>query len=231
MAATQMETARLECFSDGVIAIAGTLLCVDLKPPRTFNLEGTTLLVDLVNLWPSYVAFAVSFVFIGIAWAAHHDMFRYIRRTNHVLLMLNLLFLMSIAVQPFSTALLAEHLGEPGERVSALVYFGVLLMSSLTYNLVWWYAVRHRLIDQTTDSRLLQALHREHAVGPLLHMAALIIALWNVPLSLVPVLMSYAFFAMPRVGERFDPKRSGVLGLFSWNDYKGHSKKRTLLRS
>src|SRR5712671_2511141 len=83
------DTDRMEAFSDAIIAIAATLLCFDVRPPRAANLGGVILLNALKLLWPSYLAFAVSFVFMGIAWAAHHDMFRYIRRTNHILLMLN----------------------------------------------------------------------------------------------------------------------------------------------
>src|SRR4026208_1252672 len=116
----QRETDRLEYFSDAVIAIAATLLSVDLKAPRADALSGTTLLEALIQRWPSYLAFAVSFLFIGISWAAHHDMFNYVRRTNHIMLILNLIFLMGIALQPFSTALLAEHIGEEGERTAAM---------------------------------------------------------------------------------------------------------------
>jgi len=125
------DTDRLEYFSDAIIAIAATLLVIDLKPPRSERLSGMPLWEALTHDGPSYVAFAVSFVFIGIAWAAHHDMFRYIRRTTHVLLILNLLFLMAIALQPFSTALVSEYYGKPGERTAALVYYSILLASSL----------------------------------------------------------------------------------------------------
>ena len=141
------DTDRTEYFSDAIIAIAATLLVVDLKPPRSENLAGATLWDALAHDSPSFVAFAVSFVFIGIAWAAHHDMFRYIRRTNHVLLILNLIFLMAIALQPFSTALIAEHYGKPTEMTAALVYYGILLSASLSYNAVWWYAVQGGLVS------------------------------------------------------------------------------------
>jgi uncharacterized membrane protein len=131
MEAYLRETNRLEFFSDGVFAIAATLLCIDLKVPRADDLAGTTLLAALARQWPSFVAFAATFIFIGIAWAAHHDMFHYIRRTNHIPLMINLLFLVSIALQPFSTALMAEHFGKPNERAAAFIYYGVLLPGRL----------------------------------------------------------------------------------------------------
>jgi uncharacterized membrane protein len=91
------------------------------------------------------VAFAATFIFIGIAWAAHHhDMFHYIRRNNHIPLMINLLFLISIALQPFSTALMAEHFGKPNERAAAFIYYGVLLPGRLKLqcNLALWVALK-----------------------------------------------------------------------------------------
>ena len=199
------DTDRTEYFSDAIIAIAATLLVVDLKPPRSENLAGATLWDALAHDSPNFVAFVVSFVFIGIAWAAHHDMFRYIRRTNHVLLILNLIFLMAIALQPFSTALVAEHYGKPDERTAALVYYGILLSASLSYNAVWWYAVQSGLVSDL-DPQLLRALSLEHVAAPVLHAVALVVAIWSVPLSLIPLGLVYLLFALPRVTERWAAK-------------------------
>lgn len=200
------DTDRTEYFSDAIIAIAATLLVVDLKPPRSENLAGATLWDALAHDSPNFVAFAVSFVFIGIAWAAHHDMFRYIRRTNHVLLILNLLFLMAIALQPFSTALIAEHYGKPNERAAALVYYGILLSASLSYNAVWWYAVQSGLVSENLAPELLRALSLEHVTAPVLHAVALVVAIWSVPLSFIPLGLVYLVFALPRVTERYAAK-------------------------
>ena len=200
------DTDRTEYFSDAIIAIAATLLVVDLKPPRSSNLAGATLWDALAHDLPNFVAFAVSFVFIGIAWAAHHDMFKYIRRTNHVLLILNLIFLMAIALQPFSTALIAEHYGKPTEMTAALVYYGILLSASLSYNAVWWYAVQSGLVSDDLDPQLLRALSLEHVAAPVLHAVALVVAIWSVPLSLIPLGLVYLFFALPRVTERWAAK-------------------------
>ena len=200
------DTVRTEYFSDAIIAIAATLLVVDLKPPRSENLAGATLWDALAHDSPNFVAFAVSFVFIGIAWAAHHDMFRYIRRTNHVLLILNLIFLMAIALQPFSTALIAEHYGKPNEMTAALVYYGILLSVSLSYNAVWWYAVQSGLVSEDLDPQLRRALSLEHVAAPVLHAVALVVAIWSVPLSLIPLGLVYLVFALPRVTERWAAK-------------------------
>lgn len=197
------DTERTEYFSDAVIAIVATLLVVDLRPPRSENLAGATLWDALAHDWPNFAAFAVSFVFIGIAWAAHHDMFKYIRRTNHVLLILNLIFLLSIALQPFSTALVAEHYGKPDERTATLVYYGILLSVSLSYNAAWWYAVQGGLVSEDLDPRLLRAFSLEHVAAPVLHAVALVVAFWSVPLSFIPLGMVNLLFTLPRVTERW----------------------------
>ena len=197
------ETDRLEFYSDGVFAIAATLLCVDLRVPRPDELAGTTLLDALAQHWPSFVAFFASFFFIGIAWAAHHDMFHYIRRTNHILLMINLIFLVCIALQPFSTALVAEYFGTPHEHTAAFIYYAVLLLAGLSYNAIWFYASRSSLTERRLDDRLRRALNREYAIVPLLFAAAMVTSLWSVRWSFIPVLTLYVFFALPRVTERF----------------------------
>jgi uncharacterized membrane protein len=203
MEAYLRETDRLEFYSDGVFAIAATLLCVDLKVPRPNELAGTTLLDALAQHWPSFVAFFASFFFIGIAWAAHHDMFHYIRHTNHILLMINLVFLVSIALQPFSTALMAEYFGKPHEQTAAFIYYAVLLLAGLSYNAIWLYASHSSLTETRLDDRLRRALTREYAIVPLLFATAMVTSLWSVRWSFIPVLALYVFFALPRVTERF----------------------------
>ena len=196
------ETDRLEFFSDGVIAIAATLLTVDLRPPNVDTTAETNLIVALSREWPSFLAFGLSFIFIGVAWAAHHDMFNYIQRTNHILLIINLFFLLGVVLQPFSTALLSNHIDKPTARTAALIYYGVLLETSIAYNAIWWYAVSSRLVPAETDRHLIRALSWEHAAAPLLHAAALSTAMWSVPLSFIPLGILYVFFALPRVSER-----------------------------
>jgi uncharacterized membrane protein len=100
------ETARLQTFADAVIAIAITLLILEVAVPHVRPGE---LRQALLEQWHGYVAYAISFLTIGLIWIHHHHMFRFIRRSTHAFLILNLLFLMTIAVIPWPTALLAEH--------------------------------------------------------------------------------------------------------------------------
>jgi uncharacterized membrane protein len=126
-----MSTNRLEAFSDGVIAIAITLLTLDLTVP---NPATTGSLGDaLADQWPNYAAYVVTFLTVGIIWINHHAMVHRLRQVDHTFLILNLLLLLTIGVLPFSTSLVAAYLGEQGEHVAAAVYAGSLLAMSCAF--------------------------------------------------------------------------------------------------
>lgn len=192
-------TDRLEYFSDAVLAIAATLLATELPKPET----GTDLLQELVKLWPHYAAFAASFLFICVAWSNHHNMFLYIKQTDQYLLILNILFLLFVTLQSFTTGLLAQHVGKPDERMAALIYHGTLVLMTLFYNGTWWYAIsRKDLVEDGADRRFLRRLTTEYALAPTLHLAALLVCLRSVPLSILPVVLLYVYFALPQLSEK-----------------------------
>ena len=192
-------TDRLEYFSDAVLAIAATLLATELPKPET----ETGLLQAIVKEWPSYAAFAASFLFICIAWSNHHNMFIYIKQTDQYLLIFNILFLMFVTLQSFTTGLLARHVGKPDERTAALIYHATLVLMTLFYNCVWWYAIKKKeLLEEDTDKRLIRPLTKEYAVAPALHLVALIICLWSVRFSIIPIVLLYLYFALPRLSEK-----------------------------
>src|SRR5688572_1573782 len=115
-----METTRLEAFSDGVFAIAITLLIIEVHLPEGHD----SLASRVLETWPAYVAYVISFVTIGIMWANHHGIFQLIARTSHGLVVANLLLLMCVAFIPFPTKVLGEHLTSTGadQRTAALFY-------------------------------------------------------------------------------------------------------------
>ena len=129
------ETTRIEAFSDGVFAIAITLLVLDLKVPRELS-EGRTLDQILLAQWPGYLAFITSFLTILIMWVNHHRMFTLIGRSDHRLLFYNGLLLMGVTLVPFPTALVAEFLRHDGERTAALVYSGTFIFIAICFNLL-----------------------------------------------------------------------------------------------
>jgi uncharacterized membrane protein len=192
-------TDRLEYFSDAVLAIAATLLATELPKPEA----GTDLLGEILKNWPHYAAFAASFLFICVAWSNHHNMFIYIKKTDQYLLILHILFLMFVTLQSFTTGLLARHVGKPDERTAALIYHTILVLMTVLYNCVWWYATRKKgLLEEKTDPALVKLLTREYVIAPVLHSVALIISIWNVAFSIIPILLLYIYFALPRFSEK-----------------------------
>jgi TMEM175 potassium channel family protein len=127
-----MSTNRLEAFSDGVFAIAITLLVLEIGVPEPG--AGESLGHELLAQWPSYAAFVVSFLTIGIIWINHHAMVRRLRRADHSILVWNLVLLMTVSALPFTTALMAAYLKESnGESLAAAVYSGSFLVMGIVF--------------------------------------------------------------------------------------------------
>ena len=128
-----MSTSRLESFSDGVIAVAITLLVLFITVPP----HSTHLAHDLGVQWPQYAAYATSFITIGIIWTNHHVMIGRLARADHSILMLNLVLLLTIGVIPFGTSLLATYLKQGhGANLAAGIYAGILLIMSLAFSVL-----------------------------------------------------------------------------------------------
>jgi uncharacterized membrane protein len=138
--ARDAETGRIEAFSDGVFAIAITLLVLELKAPDPED----GLWQGLVHEWPQFAAYLTSFFIIGIMWVNHHSMFRAIVRSDRMLMFLNLLLLLWTSLLPFPTSLVAEHLRDGGTdaSVAAAVYSANLTLAAIAFSLIWMHAVR-----------------------------------------------------------------------------------------
>jgi uncharacterized membrane protein len=190
----QTETTRVEAFSDGVFAIAITLLVLEIKVPHR---DQGDLAASLLRQWPSYLAFVLSFAYIGIMWINHHRVFSLIRRSTDVLLLLNLLLLLGVTAVPFPTALLAEHLGGPYERTAALVYNGIFIVIAVIFNFLWRYAVSRRLIHEHAAPDHARTISTQYAIGPLLYLICFVIAWFNVRASVLANVALALFFALP----------------------------------
>ena len=155
-----METARLETFSDGIFAIAATLLILDVK------VDGAgPLTTQLLHAWPTYLGYAISFLTIGIMWVNHRSVFRQIDRVDRTFLGLNVLALMVIAFIPFPTRVLAAHLHHDAR--SAAVFYGLTNTAmAISYCAVWFYAARgRRLISPAADPREVSGISRSFRPG------------------------------------------------------------------
>jgi TMEM175 potassium channel family protein len=197
------DTSRLMAFSDGVFAITITLLVLEIRPPS----DDKNLLDGLLALWPSYLAYAVTFLFIGQVWANHHVMFDHIRAADRTVLLLNTLLLMVVAFLPFATSVLADALRSGNDQRTAVVFYGIAFdVTALTFNAVWQYACRHRLLSEALDpagataiSRRLQLALAWLAAGALLGAV--------LPVLGVAVIAAFnAFYWLPIRGESPRPR-------------------------
>jgi uncharacterized membrane protein len=136
------DSARLEAFSDGVLAIAVTLLILDVRVDQA---PDEALATALRHALPEIAAYAASFLQIGIMWANHHALFRVVDRVDQLLMLANLLLLGTTSFLPFPTALVAEHTSGPDARTAMLLYGGTLTACAIAFNLIWWHASRHLL--------------------------------------------------------------------------------------
>jgi uncharacterized membrane protein len=182
------QTGRTETFSDGVLAIAITLLVLDLRVPTRHTLEGS-LARALAKQWPAYAAYVTSFLIIGIIWINHHAVFELIGRLDRVALFLNLVLLMTVVAIPFTTALMSEYLTAGGRdaRTAALVYSAVMLAMSCAFAALYTYVARRPalLADGVDPASARESIVRFSAIGILLYLATLIVALFSAPLCLL----------------------------------------------
>lgn len=142
-----MESRRAESFSDGVFAVAITVLVFNLLPIGAGTISSRQLTHTLSGAWPQYAAYAISFLTIGIMWLNHHTLLAHVTRVDRPLLALNLFLLMGVVAIPFPTALVAEHLTgdfRAGGAVAAVVYGLVMIAISVGYSGMWLYLESHR---------------------------------------------------------------------------------------
>jgi uncharacterized membrane protein len=196
------QPSRTEAFSDGVLAIAVTLLVLDLHVPLRNSLHGP-LAAALAEEWPAYAAYVTSFLVIGIIWVNHHAVFKLVGRVDRVTMFLNLLLLMSVVAIPFTTALLSEYLlaGGPDARTAALVYSGVMLAMSVGFAGLYTYVARHPalLADGVDPVATRASILRFSAVGILLYLGTLVIALVSAPLCLVAHLLIALYYCFQQI--------------------------------
>jgi uncharacterized membrane protein len=182
-------TTRLMQFSDGVFTIAATILVLEIQRPA----DAAHLSRGLLELWPSYLAYALTFLLIGQVWANHHAMFDHVRAADWVLLLFNVLLLMTVAFLPFSASVLAESLRDRAGQRTAVVFYGAsFALGSVFFFLIWRHARRARLLGETTDDQTEKALTRRFGPAAPLYLAGALAG------AVVPVL-GLVLFAAPAI--------------------------------
>ena len=191
-----MDTGRLETFSDGVFAIAITLLILDVRLPSGKG----SVTHRLGEAWPSYTAYVISFLIIGIMWANHHSIFRLIARTSHGLVVANLLLLMCVAFIPFPTLVLAENLhgGSADGHAAAVFYGGTFTVTAAFYNLLWQTAARRNRLIEPGQEAAARDVTRRYRYGVPSYLAATLVALASVPAGLAINGAIAVFYLLPQ---------------------------------
>ncbi len=187
---------RLTALSDGIFAITITLLVLEIKVPEIAeNLVATELPRELMDLVPKIFSHFISFIVLGIYWIAHHNIFMHIKRHNHVMLWLNNLFMMCIASVPFPTALISQY---PNQQISLVAYSGTLVVTGVVLNLIWWYAITHRLVDEeTTDKAFIAFVYFYNRIGPLLYLLSIGVSFFSIAIAKFVIVVVAVIYIVP----------------------------------
>lgn len=199
----EKETGRLEAFSDGVFAVAITLLVLNIKltglsssSQQVLNDQG--LWKELGNQWPILASYCTSFATIGIMWINHHRLFVHIKRVDTGLMLINLALLLVIVFIPVPTALLAEYLTHPEFHAAAIIYSATFFLMALFFNILWFYASHHnRLLANDADRNTVRAISQQYLFGPVLYLIIVGIAWISVPVMIILIFILALFFAVP----------------------------------
>lgn len=194
---TEKPTGRLEAFSDGVFAIAITLLILNMEVPKAETLQGS--LADfLIKQWPSYLALMVGFVGVLVCWVNHRAIFHYIDRSNIGLELCNAYLLFLVTIVPFATRLLAEYMRHSENNLVIRLYILTATLMSSSFYLVWTYAVRKKLVEVKHEQQIIQSMKHLYSYGIVYSTTAMLVTLASVPIGLVVFSPMLATFLFPR---------------------------------
>jgi uncharacterized membrane protein len=195
-------TNRIETFSDGVFAIAITLLIIEISVPAVAGDQG--LGAALLDEWPSYFAYVLSFIMIGIYWANHHSFFQLFHHSDHWFLMINVVFLMAIAFMPFPTAVLAQYLDDASQRETAVAFYATgLLLPAVCWFAIWIYGNMRGLLVHDLDPSYVRYFTRQYGISVSVYAAAVALALVNAWLGLAVCVGLTALYILPPRRPRF----------------------------
>jgi uncharacterized membrane protein len=196
------ETSRLEAFSDGIFAIATTLLVLELHIPELG--PGERLWPALLDEWPQFGAYLTSFAILGIMWINHHSMFRQIQRADRGLMFLNLGLLLWAALLPFPTNLFAEFLREDSidAHVAAAVYSANLTLAAVFFSAIWWHALRNHLIDHELNAAQQRRSVLRYSAGTLIYAATIGLSFISAPLTLLVQFLLAVYYGFEQLRTR-----------------------------
>jgi uncharacterized membrane protein len=205
---TDLGLERIVFFSDAVMAIAITLLVIDLKlPDIPAAAAAAELPARLSELTPRIMSFVISFAVVGIYWSSHHRYFSYIKRYDGRLIFLNLVFLLFIVLMPFVASLLGQYGYLP---IGVIAYGLAVAATGFSIGLIWWYASsQHRLVEPDLDAGFIRVRNRVALVVPLIFIVSIPFA-WLSPLITVAIwwIAPFASILVFRVLEGHSRKKN-----------------------
>jgi uncharacterized membrane protein len=190
-----VRSSRLEAFSDGVFAIAATLLVLELRVPA----DSPDLVESLRALWPAYAAYLVSFLTIGIIWVNHHTLLEHCRRVDRPFLYLNLVLLVAVGIVPFPTSLVDRYILSARWATAALVVYGIgAVLIAVAFSAVFFYATHDgRLVGDAAAARRIRADGRFFPIGLGAYTLGIALAFVSPIASLAIYGLTALFYALP----------------------------------
>lgn len=197
---TFMNLNRFEAFSDGVFAIAMTLLVIEIKVPDLSQATASTAIDTLTHTAPHILSYITSFLVIGVLWLNHHALFHLLKRVDRIALTINLVLLMCVAFIPFPTALIGEY----GKLQPIVMFYGLTLsLTGIVYNLLWFYVVRQYLWGHPQADRRFVYKASLWSIGyPILYAIASLLSLSSITLSTILYILIPLFYLFPSVIDR-----------------------------
>lgn len=194
----EKETARIEAFSDGVFAIAVTLLVLELHVPEIGSGKSPDLLFEeLCKQWPGYIAFIISFFSIFIIWVNHHKVFKQIYKRNTGLMFANGLILFLVSLVSYPSALLARFYLSDSKQLSVTIYTGLFVLINLAFNLLWYQAVKDRdLLRPGISEEAIRQLRNNYLYGFPTYLIAFMISFFYPDAAMLICILLWGFWAM-----------------------------------
>ena len=187
-----LNKSRVESLTEGVFATAMTILVLNLVVPVVTGPNvSSDLASDLLALWPNFLIYAISFITLGVIWIAHNQRFMYIHKINGKLIWVNIIFLLSVGILPFTTALIGKY---PLQELTVVLYGINLFAISLSMNFFTLHAMNDHLIDLDGHSKSIHNTRKRNLVSLVLYPLAVLCAFINIEMSLILFIVVPVFY-------------------------------------
>lgn len=195
-----MSLSRFEAFSDGVFAIAITILAIEIKVPDLSKATPSEAIIEIIHIWPHFLSYITSFLVIGVIWLNHHTLFHFLKRVDRITLIINLIVLMCVAFVPYSTKLMGEY----GTLQPVTMFYGLSLsLTGVVYNILWFYIVRQYLRSRPKINRKFIYQASLWSLGyPILYFVSALLSLVSTNISLALYVLIPFFYLFPSMIDR-----------------------------